>query len=258
MIALSLFVILQKRPRRSYAHRVCQNKFKNSTGFTLIEVLISTLILTSLLGVTMIVYSMFIDNWTDGRIQDEKALNDYRVAVLLRGAVESAWDYYVTDPQMERKGIYYPFFKGSSQSIEFVTLSSVFHAGKPAVARIRLVPQEKGSGPDEVVYEEIPLINKYVKYIDEPLQYERSLSICKGVRDFKISYYGEWKFIAATGYNDLQVEYRWQETFDGAQKHILPEQVEIKTTTDKGEETVLYSIKVDNPSKRTFFHQRQQ
>ena len=107
-------------------------------GFTLIEVLISSMVLAVIIYLGTLSYSMFLSMWGERRLLDTKAVNKYRSHMLLRSSLESVYDYYVTDRANERLGLYYPFFKGEKDEMEFVTLSSVFKKGFPAAARLRI------------------------------------------------------------------------------------------------------------------------
>lgn len=226
----------------------------HSAGFTLIETLIATLILSAVIYLAVLSYSIFLDVWGQKRLSDTSAIDAYRSHTLIRSAIESIYDYYVTDPANEKKGLHYPYFKGGRDALEFVTLSSVFKKGVPAAARIRLNNQHAG---DEnyrtIIYEEVPLDKTYIKYAGDNLKYSRLMAVYTGVKKIHIRYYGVWETKWMPEKDDFETIYKWQETFDGKKKNAVPEIIEMTLTTNNGDKTLLFTVRGNNVYKRGFF-----
>ena len=225
-------------------------------GFTLIEVLIATIILASLVYLATLSYSLFLRIWEQGGARANIAVERYRTDILLRSALESAYDYYVTDPANEKAGLYYPFFKGGRDNVEFVTLSSVFRKGCPAVARLRI---REVNEPDqsyyEVVYEETPLQDSYVKYNNFSGGYKFSMIVYDNVKNFSLRYFGLWEpehvFGKATALP--AIIYKWQNSFYGEKKRAIPRQIELTVSLEDEHETLHYQVMAQNIYKRSFF-----
>ncbi|RKZ27498.1 hypothetical protein DRQ26_03040 [bacterium] len=229
---------------------------KKESGFTLIELLISTVILTSLIYLAALSYSLFLRIWKQGGIIADTAVNRYRTDILIRSSLESIYDYYVTDPANERAGLYYPFFKGDQDGVEFITLSSVFLKGSPAVARLGIKRTNNSKEKHfEIVYEETPLRDLYVRYNDFSGDYRYSMVVYNDVKDFKPRYFGVWEekhgFKRHGGL--ARTLYKWQSSFYGKEKRSIPREIEFTVLRQDIHETLHYSIRTGNIFKTAFF-----
>lgn len=225
----------------------------NSAGFTLIEVLIATLVLSMVIYLATISYAVFLDTWERKRLLDVVAIQEYRSRFLLRNSLESIFDYYVTDPKSERINRRFPFFKGEKERLEFVTLSSVFHKGKPAVARIRLQKNEANDSK-ALIYEEASLEQRYIRYNDDSLEYEIGMPICENLKSLHIRYFGVWETKFDLLKDAFVTEYKWQETFEGKKRNATPDIIEIKVGFGAGETNLVFPVMAHSPGKGYFFN----
>jgi prepilin-type N-terminal cleavage/methylation domain-containing protein len=226
----------------------------NSSGFTLIEVLIATMVLSAMIYLATLSYSMFLNLWGERALTDDRALSEYRTHMLCRSALESVLDYYVTDPASERQRGYYPYFKGERDQLQFVTLSSVFHRGLPAAARLKATAGGgEAAGTYRVLYEEVPLDRWYIRYATEEPTYTDAMVVYENVRGFTIRYYG-LGVVGAFGPTRQTIakrEYNWYERFDGSETRSIPEVIEIQVSTeDKGDIRLIFPVRVYNPGKQ--------
>jgi len=229
---------------------------KKNSGFTLIEVLVATIILASLVYLSTLSYSLFLRIWQQGGAKANVAVERYRTDSLLRSSLDSIYDYYVTDPANEKAGFYYPFFKGGPDEVEFVTLSSVFRKGWPAVARLRMREvQEREQSHYQVVYEETPLQDSYVKYNDFSQGYQHTMIVYDNVKNFRLRYFGEWEpehvFGKATA--PPVIMYKWQDSFYGRKTGAIPRQIDLAVTIGDDHEMLHYRVMAENVFKRSFF-----
>ena len=229
---------------------------KKDNGFTLIEILVATIILASLVYLATLSYSLFLRIWKQGDVRANVAVERYRTDMLLRSALESIYDYYVTDPVNEKAGLYYPFFKGERDRAEFVVLSSVFRKGYPAVARLSTRKVTEGAQTHcQVVYEETPLQDLYLKYNDFSERYKYAMVVYDNVKDFRLRYFGMWEpervFGKATATSTIM--YKWQDSFYGKKHRVIPRQIELVVNRDDDHETLHYQVMAENIFKRSFF-----
>ena len=222
------------------------------SGFTLIELLISTLILASIVLLAVLSYSTFLNTWESKRLTDLDALDEYRSHVLLRYALESAYDYFVTDPTNERLGVYYPYFKGYPDRLEFVTLSSVFFKGSPAAARMRIIKDDNGE-IQKLVYEEAPLDRIYIRYNDFEPEYIEQMLPYRDLKNVNIRYYGLEEIRWNERLDNLEKIYGWQEGYQGEEKKDIPEMIELLLTTAEGDTRLAFSVKGRNIYKKSFY-----
>jgi len=223
----------------------------NAEGFTLIEVIVATTILALAIYLSLTAYSFFGESWRKGRLTDTRSLDLYRSHILFRSAVESIYDYYVTDPANERISTHYPYFIGGSKSIAFVTLSSVFVKGIPASARIRLA--EVQGGGQNLIYEETPLLKQFIRYEDLVPEYENRITLFEHVKQLDVRYYGIWESHFNDVTLDFDVVYKWQGEFYGKARNAVPEIIEITVTGEDGDILLTFPVKSLNPFKSSFF-----
>jgi len=226
-----------------------------SSGFTLIEVLISTIILGMVLGIALMASSGFMDVWQKGDRLFSDAFTLVRYKILLSESIESTYEYYLTDKpgQNRQKDKYFPFFAGKSQSAEFVTLSSVFNHGAPAIAKLYV--QKNDSGKYDLVYKEADLEKFFIKYAQDKIEYTRQIDIYQNLENIKFRYYGlvETKFDPELMKADRIFE--WEDKFSGRQTMHVPKQMEITINSDEtGQKKMLYTIKAENKYKNGLFN----
>ena len=225
---------------------------ENNAGFTLIEVLIATLVLSMVIYLTTVSYSLFLNTWERKRLSDVSAIQEYRSRLLLRNSIESIFDYYVTDPESERNNRWFPFFKGGKESLEFVTLSSVFHKGKPAVAKMQIEKSEAGN-LKSLVYKEASLAKNYIRYKDNPLEYKNQMVIYDNLKSVCIRYFGVWEIRFVHERQNFVTEYKWQETFEGNERNAVPDTIEMIVESEEGETRLVFPILAHITRKGYFF-----
>jgi len=234
-----------------------KSRFKHTSGFTLIEVLIATVVLASVVALAGTSYSLYLQAWSKRAGGNERLFKEYRLNLLLKSSLESAFDYYVTDRLGARPTPFYPFFLGLTDELSFVTLSSVWHKGAPALARLRLEKESADlNGRRSLIYEEWPLNDRYLAFneISEDWPALHQAVIFAGAENIKFRYYGFLK----TRY---QVEREreidvlgWQGEFSGRKKYVLPRRIEITANFADDQKKVLTAyLKIENPLKRIYY-----
>ncbi len=225
----------------------------NNHGFTLVEMLISTAILAMIIYLASLSLGTFLALWHRSQAGELETLHGFRARTLVRASMESCWDYYVTDSANETKVIHYPFFKGRENQLEFVTISSVFWKGCPAVARLKTIEGDT-PGSFSLVYEEAPLDKNYLRYHNDKAEFSRTLRLQNRVKRVKLRYLGVWQVKSTSAVDEYQTISRWQDTFSGKKESMLPARIELTMTTADGDERLLFPIRGNNVYKQNFLH----
>ncbi len=228
--------------------RLCSSR----RGFTLIEVLISSFVLAMMVTMAVMSYSFFLRTWQSRKLSDNSLLYEYRNSILVHYAMESIYDYFVTDHTNERRGRFYPFFRGERDQLHCVTLSSVFRRGLPAIACLRLA-KIPGSSLYNLVYEEAPLDTVYLRYNNRLPEYRFSLVLFNEVQKVNIRYYGitEVRWIEKiSAYHRIR---KWKPTFSGRDINGIPEKIEIIVTIHGSDIHLVYPVRGRNNTKTTYF-----
>jgi len=224
----------------------------NNRGFTLIEVLVTGMIMTVIVSLSFFAMSLYLNEWETGRMGDTAAVEKYRRLQLLHAAVESIWEYFVTDPANERVGHYYPYFKGKPSSLAFVTTSPAFTDSLAAAARIRLV-EGKGQSGQELVYEEAPLDKAYIRYYDNKINYPVSFRLQLYGQRLRFRYYGRLEFRFLPQEERFEEIKGWKDTYDGQQRQAVPETIEMVSATDKNGTVYIFNVKAWNKAKLGYY-----
>lgn len=226
----------------------------NQAGFTLIEILVSGMVVSVMVFLAFFSMGLFLREWEHRRLGDLQAIREYRRQTLVRHALEGIWEYYVTNPLAERNNVYYPYFQGQRQGLAFVTTSPVFTHQATAAAEILFQPDPRDPSTGALIYREKPLHKGYIRYDDTPLEYPYALVLMPEVQKVQIRYYGllEVQWDSAT---DELIEIRnWSPAFDGRERQAVAEIIEITTTTARGQEQVqTFSVRAHNRNKGWMF-----
>ena len=226
---------------------------QRESGFTLVEVMISTTIIALVVYLAFQAQSFFVNIWYSHKLSTLAAMENYRAHTLVRSAIESITEYFITDPESERAGARYPYFIADSASVAFVTLSSVFSKGHAAAGKISL-KKNSGEKTTALVYEEMPFDTLYIRYQGDRTAYSRSIVIADNVSKATFRYYGTWEIIW-----DSELEYyktikRWQDVYQGKDRNTTPDIIEITLSGKNGDQTLSFPVKSHNPYKQAFFN----
>ena len=226
---------------------------QKENGFTLIEVLISTTIIGLVVYLAFLAQSFFVNIWYSNKLATNVAMEEYRAHSLLRSAIESITEYFITDPESEKVGAHYPFFNADSKSVEFVTLSSVFYKGAAAVGKLSLKKnfEEKTM---ELIYEEAPLNTMYIRYQGDKITYSRSMVIADKLSNVTFRYYGTWEIIWDNELEYFKTIKQWQDIYYGKDRATTPDIIEISLVGINGDQTLSFLVKSHNPYKNAYFN----
>jgi prepilin-type N-terminal cleavage/methylation domain-containing protein len=177
-------VIFKKRDQKLLVfYKGVQN-----SGFSLIEVLASMLILSLIIYMASISCSFFLKTWGQNKILSTQTFYEYKVRHLFRNALESSMDYMVKTFDAKKKESYVPFFEGTSDNITFVTRSSVYESLKPAICKFSV--EKNSSGTFLVRYMEKSLADCIIERYDKKIVFGKELILFDDISEVKISYFG--------------------------------------------------------------------
>lgn len=191
---------------------------KLQQGFTLLELLIATTLLASLLLVCSYAFSLFSSNW-EGRLGK---FWSYAVIArdtdLVRRAVQQTQPYVVRNPS----GLPTYYFEGNEDSCVGVTGSSLFKPQHSAVYRLRV--EQAQDLTYRVIYEESIMVNWLLTTSDQDFGFERQLVLLEGVGDIEFGY---WGYRSLDEINQPVANRSWSSTFNAVAREIMPAAVQI-------------------------------
>ena len=219
-------------------------------GFTLLEMLVSALILSAMSFAAFFSMGLFLNEWEHRRMGDIRAIADFRTHDLIRRSLEGIWEYYVTDPLSERENTWYPYFQANSRRFAFVTASPVFEDHGAAAAEIVFIPPEYGASGGRLVYRETPLDRVFIHYADDEPSYTRSLTWIDRIQEIRIRYFGVLELIWNEEIMNFMEIRGWTDSFSGHDRHLYPETIEIKVKDLKdAEQLFTFYVRSQNRSK---------
>ncbi|MFC4656855.1 Tfp pilus assembly protein FimT/FimU [Rheinheimera marina] len=193
----------------------------NNRGFTLIEILIATLLLGFVMLVGSLSFSVFSERWRNDFGSFQQDVNQARKLQLLHQVLMGASNYLVRDTS----GSAAYFFHGNNHELVFISHQPIFSSSGPAL--IRLVVQEGASGLQQLSYQESSLKqNPLLK--SAPLPAADKSMVLFEAENIRFNYYG-WKDFAAY---DQFLGFRegspvWQTAYQAQVTGMLPEAVNI-------------------------------
>jgi prepilin-type N-terminal cleavage/methylation domain-containing protein len=237
-----------------------------SAGFTLMEVLISVVILSLLMLVGSLAISLFLDNWQKDRVESEKDIPRFIRWILLRDAVEGTYDYYVKlSPGMTE---YIPYFRSFADGFEFATVNPLWSGSGTALARVRF---RRSGELFDLTYEESALDNKYLACWNDVVNYEHGGTMLKGIRSYSIDYFGAKHLVTAGLFQEPEEAlgaigspvsnedvYGWFPSYNGDERRILPRKIRVSITFQDGRQQVLlYLVRTWNLQKTWRFNEQE-
>jgi prepilin-type N-terminal cleavage/methylation domain-containing protein len=196
---------------------------KTVKGLTLIELLITIVILSMVIGLASYSFSLFSSHWSTSRDSFARASGAFQRVELVRTAVENGIAWAVRDRKSGDIGFY---FLGREEGFTLVSNDPVFSVGAPAVIRVFREPD--GPGRWKLVYEEASLRTVSLRHPDQTLPFSHRMVVIEGLRQLSFRYFG-WPSlrIRSGGFEEFgeQAVPDWFDTFDGLQRVQHPQLV---------------------------------
>ena len=205
------------------------------------------------LAVAFAALSGYREAWDRSDRVFQGMFDEARHHILVRDALESAYGYYVTskgDPYSDR---YFPLFEGTGNRMVFVTLSSVFREGSPAVVRLSL--EQNAKEKYDLLYEEADLSNTYIKYATEDIQYQNQLTLHTDLEDAAFRYYGVYDTEFDPQKQELELLRKWTDRYVSQETTWFPDIIQILTDAGRpGEGRWTFQIHSSSDYKRGMFN----
>ncbi len=194
----------------------------SNKGFTLVELLVVTTLLSLLMLVGTYSYSLFTNKWQDelGHFKEsnEQAVNFHRLFRVL-----SNIQPYVVIKNNKEPGF---LFIGASDSLLAVTHDSIFSPNTNEVFLLSKVRSEDGNV--NLVYQAKSLESASVITSKEEIAFEKEITLLSGFTDISFSYYS-WPSFNAKGdrRSITPITRAWTSSFSGIDNQLTPETIKV-------------------------------
>jgi prepilin-type N-terminal cleavage/methylation domain-containing protein len=204
----------------------------NKLGFSLIELLVATAIMTMVLLISSMGYSFFMDRWTNERTAFERVASQAKKLILTREAVQGFYPYILR----AENGEPVIYFEGNTDSLIGVTGKSMFINQQMAIVRLRIEQNEDFLY--RLIYEEYPLQQKTLTTLTQEFEFEYRATLLSGMKEMSFQYFGARNLEAYVNSSERQ----WWTTFNALSRKVMPELIRINYVQDAQTESMDFSV----------------
>lgn len=209
-------------------------------GFTLIEILISLVILSMLVTLAGSAYSIYIDRWKDNLGDFQQQLNETRGTMLVDQALQNVFPFVVenseeTQRESNELGL---FFFGDENRLEAIVGSGVFNYANAAI--FKLIKDD-----DKLVYFERSTADVLLLKANQEFTYNRKLTYTDNIESVSFRYYGWPSYQQKLDYlsgNATTDSRQWFTRYYGPERGLLPERIELTVQTEDHQWQLVYPV----------------
>lgn len=199
---------------------------RHSSGFSLVELLTALIILSLIVLLSSQSFSMFSQRW-DGRLGSfDDRFEEVRARWTVRELLTAISPFVVKNPE----GASRFYFEGNRNGFVAVASQSSVDSRVPAVVRLSFVIA--GQGKYDLIYEEWPMVNQYLRTTTQSVEFDEPVLLVANVSEPEFSYLGIPKGVTATR-GDLQPP-RWFPQYNSLETSFHPIAVQLAWETDVG------------------------
>lgn len=228
------------------------------SGFTLVETLIASVLLFTVLVMGAWAYGFFVGNFNNSKEKSHAALLALRQSIIARYVIDGIFPYYLPEVRVGvRQGLSQskPFFLGNAEQFSSITELSTTEVNTPSIVTVKYNDEE-----GKVVVCSSPLINGFLLRVPEIGEScSNELTLIDDIQDADIEYYGwsniEDYLLMRNQPGAPPIQLTWRNSYDAMVSGMMPFMVRINMTdTDANNYTVEFSIWGRDDNK--IFHHR--
>lgn len=211
---------------------------KNHRGFTLVEILIAMLILSAVMYIGSMSFSVFSQKWQQGQARFDTAAERARALLLLRQALQGSANYLVQNDKQQPEYL----FEGAAKSLLFVTSQGLFSPGQLSLVRLQVESAADNTTADKLWYQETPLGQIPLLSLEQ-LPPASAKTLLLSAANIRFNYYGWASLEDIERFFDGEgTRPQWQNTYHAGAIGRLPYTLNISWADD---EPVLFSLPQD-------------
>lgn len=211
---------------------------KPSQGFTLIELLISIALLTAVIFISSLSFSVFSRLWQNEESHFHDLERTQRNVLAAQISLRHMANYLSENSRGELEY----FFVGERDAFRYVTNSPVFSSRHQAIAEFRIIRDSQQLEPDRVIYRETPFNETNMLRIPETIEFERELLIFES-ENIRFNYYAwEGRLQLNQFYEDRSTGPVWSDSYSAAVTRLMPLAVSILMGAN---EPIVFSLPSD-------------
>lgn len=215
----------------------------NQLAFTMVELLIVTLLLSMIMAVGTYSYSLFTTKWQK-ELGNFNHTNQLSMNIQKIERILSNIQPYVLRKKNAEPGF---FFIGSGTSLLAVTHDALFSSGVSEAFRLSAI--KNTSGKFDLVYQSMPLLNTNITTEKQTIEFVNRITLLNNLDNIYFRYYGwpSFRIKSDRTVENLTLK-KWYETFSGLDNQLTPEKLELFIVI--GEKKLTFVIELDKEPER--------
>jgi len=205
---------------------------KNHCGFTLVEMLVSMVLLSMVLLISSNAYSLFSERWNGRLGHFNQSVAQAKNLILVQESLKSIISYVVTNDQQQAKF----YFEGNRNGFVAVTLRSLYTPEVAAVIRIQITQNADFSY--KLVYQEASMVSELLTKATQQLSFSEPIVLFNNISNAEFEYFGwptdQSKFWTPDSNSTEPEAKAWFDEYNSLERNIQPEQIRITFTTNEG------------------------
>ena len=205
---------------------------KSKQGFTLVEMLVSMVLLSMVILIGSGAYSMFSGRWNGRLGHFNQSAKNARQLILVQEALQGIVPYVVTDNDDHGK----IYFEGNRNGFVAVTLRSLFTPQMAAVMRLQVKQQADFSY--SLIYQEATMERQLLTKAQQKINFGKEIVLFANLTSIEFSYFG-WpssadKYWSPENFRVKQEPKEWANAYNSLETDLQPEQVQIDFSSEQG------------------------
>lgn len=206
---------------------------KNTKGFTLVEMLVSMVLLSMVLLIATKAYSLFSDRWNGRLGHFNKTVVQAKQLILVQESLKSIVSYVVTNEKEQAKF----YFEGNRNGFVAVTLRSIFSPNSAAVIRMQVTQNKDFSY--QLSYQESAMTNQLLLDARQSLNFSKSIVLFDNLTNISFQYFG-WPSLQSKYWTIDSIAPKpeppaWFDEYNSLALNLQPERIKIAFTTEHGD-----------------------
>ncbi|KKO46972.1 hypothetical protein WG68_03295 [Arsukibacterium ikkense] len=211
-------------------------------GFTLIEVLLAMMLLSVVMYIGSLSFSIFSDRWQKELGGFNADVSDARKLLLLRQVLHGTANYLARDTDARAAYLFY----GDAQQLIFVTNAPVFNTGYQAWVRLSVHTLE--SGQQQLRYAEYSFAAAPLFTVGGQPAPDHSLVLLQS-DNIRFNYFGWHSFAARIRYTESgEGSPGWQDAYRATEIGVIPYAVNLSWGPN---EPVIFALPHDNRHRQS-------
>jgi len=212
--------------------------YKANKGFTLVEMLVSMVLLSMVLLIASKAYALFSDRWNGRLGHFNKSMTQAKQFILVQETLKSIVSYVVVDDDKQAK----IYFEGNRNGFVAVTLRSLYTPEVAAVMRLQV--SQNADFTYTLSYQEFAMTQQLLTNMTQPINFSEPIVLFDNLTNIDFQYFGwpstkskYWQADTSSGRQEPQA---WFDEYNSLEINLQPEQIKINFTSSQGE----YSLQV--------------